>query len=356
MPSIQMKMRTAYVMEYIPKGGRKPRLELVTEAVPVLVEVAGDELRPAMTYDEDGSVGLYVRDGMLYEPQRLGYGGTQVTVTEFGEAMRGNGDHFSTDMLFLDKSLGREDVKTPFVFAGTPRSRISAREVLRDEREHGLATAQGRAGAFLARDGMVFRRPEAPPMLFAAVDDGELSVSGRYRSATGTSVGTGNRRVFRYGDVDGVVAFAERMGVPTEGVREKAGNVARVTWTQEGLAADAMTAWWLLWTARLVGLYPGETHNDHRFMTSDPEIILKVLEIREATDRWSPLLLPAAEAVQEARHVRDLMAELAAMRDMRHRPNLRSLCEFAVAEFDRDVLSLDLDGVSFGFGEAAAAP
>jgi hypothetical protein len=335
-----LPMKTAYALEYIPRGGRKPRVEAVGEAVPVEVEVL-PELAPAVLADKDDTPVYFVHDGVFY---RHAFG-TETTIDRFAAAMGpGVNEGLGVDPWFADQELRWEGV-SPFVLEARARDAVNPREVLRDTRGHGLAQAQRRADKFAVFEGHVYRRAAALPSLCATIYEGQLFVHGCVDVAAATIQGV-PLRAFRWGDAEGVEGFADRYGLDRTALRENVADVCSgYRWTDAGLAAEDTSAWWMLWSLDRITRNPEESQFKHGFVSENPSVVRKLMDLADIV-RSDDLVLPsAAEAARKVEAALPLLGQLEGMVSP-GRTVFRAMLRYLRTEYLAYGPRAELDGMS----------
>lgn len=347
MPTINLPMKTAYRVSYIPIGGRKVREGVFSETVPVAVEVR-DDIVPAVVLEGDDR-DLVASDGLLYRDA----GGRRTSLADFAELMDGDWQAmvreryapFVDNPWFADRSLVASHSREARVFDAPAMDTIGAREIVEEDRAHGLAMAQRRAGAFISDGVRVYSRVPAAPSVSVTVYDGQVSLSPNYSERSTASTSSLPSRAFRWGDNESILEFVRRKGLPEAGLDKRLEGFNDVTWTDAGLAVEDTTAWWTVWSAARLTRYPEEGSSQSSFMSEDITLIRCLMDLAEIVRHDDTMLISARDARSRADRALPVMEELSAMLG-RERPVLRGVLGFIADEYRNETMKLDFDGLT----------
>jgi len=280
MPSeMILPLRSGYMLEYVPRGARRPRKALVSEVFPVKVRV-DDSPEPA--FDDGGYRGIVVSGGRLYNWLSM----EEPTLERMAHLAAGGRDQIArSSTLFRHNDLLRQGAPAIPVFEAPLRDTIQIREIVSDGAAEGAAHAQRMADQLMVSDGVVHRLATNVPTL-------EMSVAG-------TRIWGGEKhydqnhdgfwRSFRVDDIDGAWDFArrhaKRIGRGAAIDDRYLSRLPRLRWSEAGLAVERTEAWWVVRSADFLARNPLGISSTST-MDLDIDILQHLLAIRKILDPY----------------------------------------------------------------------
>lgn len=237
-------LRATYPMEYVPKGARKSRRELVGEMVPVAV---AETAEPVVAARRGGEPILWAHDGALYAHMRSLTMHRPLGVPALEAELRAGDDGLLDWHWHTRRALDREgfslDGRAPL------RETLAFRQVIHDGRPDGLACAAAMGGDLLVAGGVVMRRTDRVPMLKASARRPGPVLSCKKWPAFDDLDDAIAWRSFRHDEIDRATAYArhcaETLGYGNELTVESLSAESEAEWTEAGASAMDTDCWWL---------------------------------------------------------------------------------------------------------------